>query len=132
MRHIGNCRQLRSNNSLFSNNTGGDYDAQLPANSGANNWFEDDTCNGIAQSDPLILPLDSNGGATLTHALEENSPAINQGNSALCSASPVSEIDQRGQARDSQCDIGAYELQDETETIFVIPAANGKVVIFSL
>jgi len=68
-------------------------------------------------SDPLLGPLQNNGGATFTHALPPNSPAVDAGNNVA----NVS-FDQRGTgfARDSgrAPDIGAFEFQD---TIF----ANG-------
>ena len=62
--------------------------------------------------DPLLDPLQNNGGTTQTHALQPNSPAIDAGN-------PTStlNIDQRGGQRGnagglnagSRSDIGAYE-----------------------
>lgn len=68
-------------------------------------------------SDPLLGPLQDNGGETLTHALLGKSPAIDAGNNVANLA-----FDQRGNgfARVSGAapDIGAFETQD---TIF----ANG-------
>ena len=59
--------------------------------------------------DPLLLRLDTNGGPTQTHALSENSPAINAGSSSL-------STDQRGTVflRDegNGVDIGSYEFQN--------------------
>jgi hypothetical protein len=123
---------LTVNNTLLTNNTGGDCGALLPIAFGANNWFQDDTCNGVAQGDPLILSLEDNGGPTLTHALIDDSPVIDQANSALCAVTPVANLDQRGIARGSLCDIGAYEIEEPEESLFDSPTANGKVVIFSL
>jgi CSLREA domain-containing protein/RHS repeat-associated protein len=48
--------------------------------------------------------LADNGGATLTHALQSNSPAINAGDNNGCPAT-----DQRGYTRDASCDMGAFE-----------------------
>ena len=58
---------------------------------------------------PLLGPLASNGGATQTHALLANSPAID-GGSAMCPAT-----DQRGIGRPqgTGCDIGAFERQPD-------------------
>jgi CSLREA domain-containing protein len=54
-------------------------------------------------------PLANNGGPTQTMALEPGSPAIGKGNcSTLSGVSPVT-MDQRGIARKSPCDVGAYE-----------------------
>ena len=44
------------------------------------------TGSDIIGVDPLIIPLQDNGGATQTHALLENSPAIDAGNNALIPA----------------------------------------------
>ena len=69
--------------------------------------------------DPLLLPLDLNGGATSTMALSEGSPAIDAGSNPLSLAN-----DQRGEgfARvvGSDADIGAFEVQPKgpTDEIF--------------
>jgi len=57
--------------------------------------------------DPLLGPLQDNGGPTETHALLEGSPAIDAGDNISCP-----ETDQRDIARPqgSVCDIGAFEL----------------------
>ncbi len=79
------------------------------------NISSDDTCPaGFLLTDPLLGPLQDNGGPTLTHALLSSSPAIDAGNPQNCPAT-----DQRGIARpvdgdrDDQalCDIGAFEFQ---------------------
>jgi CSLREA domain-containing protein len=67
----------------------------------------------IRHADPLLGPLQDNGGDTLTHALLPNSPAVDQGSCDGILA------DQRGWPRpidipgipnaDDGCDIGAYE-----------------------
>ncbi len=59
----------------------------------------------------LLDALADNGGTTHTHALSENSPAIDAGNPATCAAH-----DQRGVARTigAACDIGAYESADQS------------------
>jgi hypothetical protein len=61
----------------------------------------------ISATDPLLGPLQDNGGSTWTHALLPGSPAINHGTNSGCPA-----IDQRGIVRPKSgiCDIGAYEF----------------------
>ncbi|HTU78222.1 MAG TPA: choice-of-anchor Q domain-containing protein [Solirubrobacteraceae bacterium] len=60
-------------------------------------------------ANPLLGPLQSNGGPTQTQALLEGSPAIEAGENAGCPAT-----DQRGVARPQpsggRCDIGAFEF----------------------
>jgi hypothetical protein len=60
----------------------------------------------ITDTDPLLGPLADNGGDTLTHALLDGSPAIDQG---ICVAGITT--DQRGEDRPkgTTCDIGAFE-----------------------
>jgi hypothetical protein len=57
-----------------------------------------------------LEPLDDNGGPTLTHALNRNSPAIDAGECTDSTGAPVT-LDQRGEPRPQGdgCDIGAYE-----------------------
>lgn len=66
--------------------------------------------------DPLLLPLANNGGPTLTHALPDNSPAINKGDNAANYPS-----DQRGSGfvrSFGRPDIGAYEWQVPGDEVF--------------
>ncbi len=55
--------------------------------------------------DPMLGPLDYNGGSTRTMALQVGSAAINAGDNE---GAPT--IDQRGETRDAFVDIGAYEF----------------------
>lgn len=82
-------------------------------NSLGHNLDDDNTCGfgatgDIVNADPLLGPLQDNGGHTPTHALLPGSPAIDAGD---CSNGTVTE-DQRGLPRPqgAACDIGAYEV----------------------
>lgn len=84
----------------------------------------------------VLLPLADNGGATFTHLLAENSPAIGAGE---CFA--PQPLDQRGMPRTDPCDSGSVETQNivdppEPELVddscFVVPLPNGKPVVFCL
>ena len=57
--------------------------------------------------DPLLGPLQNNGGPTFTHALLPGSPAIDAGDEAYCP-----DTDQLGVTRPQggACDIGAFEI----------------------
>ncbi len=84
----------------------------------------------------IIGPLADNGGPTLTHALREGSPAINAGDSEVCAAEPINNLDQRGELRGEPCFIGAVEFfepdPEPDGTFFVVPTKNGKSVIVEL
>jgi hypothetical protein len=68
----------------------------------------------LPNTDPLLGPLQDNGGPTWTHALQLGSPAID----AIASWACFVDTDQRGLWRPlngdglpgSLCDIGAYEV----------------------
>lgn len=92
-------------NSLISSNCSG-----VIADGGGNLSFSDTTCPGI-NGDPILGPLQDNGGPTWTMALGWSSAAIDAGNDAICAADPVSGLDQRGVTRPqgAHCDIGAVE-----------------------
>jgi CSLREA domain-containing protein len=112
-------------NTLLANNfAGADPLTRVSANCGATggvvkitsvgvnlgyNLSSDNTCllwgtGDLQNVDAKILALADNGGPTMTHALDATSPAIN-------AAAAVTQLtaDQRGIARDSVPDIGAYE-----------------------
>lgn len=86
--------------------------------SGGNNLESGNSCNFTASDDitdinPLLGPLQDNGGQTLTHALLPGSRAVNAGNNSVCAAALVNGLDQRDiprlSAYDPLCDIGAVE-----------------------
>ena len=64
-------------------------------------------------TDPLLGPLQNNGGPTFTHALLDCSPAIDAGDPSF---TPPPNYDQRGapfaRVVDGRIDIGAFEVQD--------------------
>ncbi|MGH6961449.1 MAG: choice-of-anchor Q domain-containing protein, partial [Dongiaceae bacterium] len=80
---------------------------------------------------PLLGPLQDNGGPTLTHALLAGSPAIEAGNPALpgSGGNACEAADQRGisRPRGLACDIGAFEVDDPAQTgpVFTVIATVG-------
>jgi CSLREA domain-containing protein len=90
---------------------------------GGHNLSSDGTCgfdpgNGsLPNTDPLLGPLQDNGGPTRTHALLPGSPAIDAGDDAQCPPT-----DQRGVPRPLDgdgdgwaiCDMGSYEVESPT------------------
>jgi CSLREA domain-containing protein len=80
----------------------------------------------LTEVDPLLGPLQANDGATDTHALLPQSPAIDAGNPSGCldAAGLLLETDQRGVKRpkdgdrdgQARCDMGAYERKPRENT----------------
>jgi len=118
------------------------FDNSIIANNGAQSCIEkegvsftgrnissDNTCGVSALNmlvvDPLLGPLADNGGPTQTRALDRNSPAIN------ATDCPTITVDQRYVARDSKCDIGAFEFVFTTVT-GICPTAIVMYSIFGL
>jgi hypothetical protein len=68
-------------------------------------------------TDPLLGPLQDNGGPTFTHALLPSSPAIDAGDPSF---TPPPFYDQRGSGFDrvvnGRIDIGSFEVQGPTPT----------------
>ena len=62
-----------------------------------------DCASSIKMANPMLGPLQDNGGPTKTEALLAGSPAINYGLAAYCLP-----FDQRGYIRPGTCDSGAY------------------------
>jgi hypothetical protein len=77
---------------------------QFPAKR-TNNFNDFNVTKTVRIVDPLLAPLQDNGGGLLTHALLPGSPAINAG-----TAANAPQVDQRGFLRDGQIDIGAFEV----------------------
>jgi hypothetical protein len=89
------------------------------------NLSSDDTCNftntgDVNNTNPMLGPLQYNGGPTQTMALPSGSPAIDAGNPSGCTDSQghLLKTDQRGKPRPntedtSGCDMGAYERQSD-------------------
>jgi hypothetical protein len=112
--------------SLVANNQGGNCAANGSLASHGYNLDSDGSCHlttptDLPGTDPLLGPLQKNGGPTFTHALLPGSPAIDAipwGTNG-CGTTLVS--DQRWQARPQpaggHCDIGAYEVEVAGEAL---------------
>ncbi len=110
------------NNVIVADSLSGDNCTGGTLTSEANNLDSGATCGftnltDLTGRDPLLGPLQDNGGLTFTQALSPGSPAIDAG--AGCPST-----DQRGLARPRDgnadgvavCDIGAFEFQPATGT----------------
>ena len=76
-------------------------------------------------TDPVLGPLQDNGGPTSTHALLPNSPAINAGDPNF---TPPPFFDQRGpgfnRVVNGRIDTGSFEVQPETPTPSPTPTST--------
>ena len=105
-------------NTIVANSpTGGNCSGTI-TDGGGNLSYPDTTCPGI-NADPMLGPLQNNGGPTETMALGPGSAAIDAANDAICAAAPVNNLDQRGIARPQgpHCDIGAVEQIQEPAAV---------------
>lgn len=107
---IQNDRTMTLENSMVANNNVGYNCYGAITDGGGNLSYPDATCPGI-NADPMLGPLQDNGGLTWTMALGPGSAAIDAGIDTICAADPVNNLDQRAVARPrgAHCDIGALE-----------------------
>lgn len=124
--YIVNAIDVR-NTIIAGNRSDADCHNNTTFSSNISNFFGDSSCDGTADGDPRLGPLQDNGGKSKTHALLSGSAAIDAGNNTSCLT-----VDQRGIQRPegASCDIGSFEL--EKGGWFVIPGQGKKAVIFSL
>jgi hypothetical protein len=101
-------------NSIVANSTLGANCYGDITDGGGNLSYPDTSCGGI-NVDPLLGPLQDNGGPTLTMAADPESPAIDAAADGTCTS-----VDQRGVVRPQgeHCDIGAVEEAPFTLELF--------------
>jgi hypothetical protein len=111
-------------NTIVANSpSGGNCGGSVTSN--GYNLSSDNSCNfngpgDVQNANPLLGPLQYNGGPTKTMALGAGSPAIDAGNPSGCTDGKgnLLKTDQRGKPRPNTedtggCDIGAYERQSD-------------------
>ena len=108
--NITNCILGQSGSTTIADFASANNGGISPDNTGSNNLMSNRgtfSLGGvITATDPLLGPLQSNGGPTKTMALQAGSLAIDAG---IQAGAPTK--DQRGWLRDSAPDIGAYEVR---------------------
>jgi HYR domain-containing protein len=124
-------------NSLIANNAAQDclLDTSYPqtsfASAGYNLVRNSGNCplspTDLTNIDPLLGPLQDNGGPTFTQALLAGSPAINAIPAGVNGCGSTLTSDQRGVSRPqgAGCDIGAFEASapaDTTPPVITVPA----------
>jgi hypothetical protein len=97
-------------NTMVTDSLAGNNCSGTITDGGGNLSYPDTTCPGI-NVDPILGPLQNNGGPTFTMEPGPGSAAIDAGDDAICAAPPVNNLDQRGITRPAgaHCDIGAVE-----------------------
>ena len=110
-------------NSIVSNDPDGNCKGTITSN--GYNLSSDSTCKFKGTGDlngtnPMLGPLQDNGGPTQTMALSSGSPAVDAGNPNGCrdDKGHLLTTDQRGKPRPDKedtagCDMGAYESQSD-------------------
>jgi predicted outer membrane repeat protein len=91
--------------------TSGGYNVESPGNTCGFDQPTDQV--NVSAGDLKLGTLGDYGGPTLTHALFPNSVAIDQipADECLDAEGAPLNTDQRGESRDSMCDVGAFEVQ---------------------
>jgi len=123
--HRGNGTVTLQNTIVTGSPSGGNCSGTINDGGGNLSW-PDASCPGINQ-DPMLGPLQNNGGPTETMALQAGSPAIDNAVLVTCPAT-----DQRGVSRPqgAGCDIGSFELEAAVYTFegFFAPIDNPPVI----
>jgi hypothetical protein len=122
---FGTGAALTLRNTIVANSPSGGNCSGGNITSKGYNLSSDDSCDFDGRSDmnntnPMLGPLQYNGGPTKTQALLAGSPAIDSGNPSGCTDGQghLLKTDQRGMPRPDRedaggCDIGAYERQSD-------------------
>jgi hypothetical protein len=112
----GSGKTMVSNSIIANNSPGGNCDPFSSITSYGYNLSSDGTCpfnntGDLNNTDPMLGPLQYNGGPTQTQALLTGSPAIDAGNPGPNDGKGTHcpPKDQRGHKRVDRCDMGAYE-----------------------
>jgi predicted outer membrane repeat protein len=121
--------------SIIANNTPGGQCSGPITSEGGNLEFAGHTCSfkpelgDLVNVEPLLAPLNANGGFVPTQALLPGSPAID----AIKSGCPPPAIDARGVPRrqGKGCDIGAYERSGTklSARLGAVSMAPGRIVV---
>lgn len=132
--HISTGGSVTLLNTIVAQDTGASPDASgtftsqghnlIGTTNGSSGWLASDLKGSITSPlNPLLGPLQNNGGPTLTAALLTGSPAIDAGDDAVLGPPASLTTDQRGYPRKSgqHVDIGAYEVQ---AVVFTPPSLN--------
>ena len=125
--------ELTLQNTILANNPAGDYIGVQPASDkSTRNLVSDNSLTvGAIMRNPLLGPLQNNGGPTFTMAPGAGSPAIGGGSASISNASPVKGLDQRSYTRITS-DIGAFAYQPLATTAKLLTSTSTTSAASSL
>ncbi|MFK7954596.1 MAG: choice-of-anchor Q domain-containing protein [Lysobacterales bacterium] len=138
-----NATWIVTNTVIFDSAITDCFDQEKSLDVNRNNFFGDGSCTANAVDfqvgDPMLGPLENNGGMTFSHAPLSGSPLVDAGTNTDCA-----NIDQTGTPRpidgnsdgDEDCDIGSVEFLDlfpplatlSSATIIDVPGATLQTV----
>jgi predicted outer membrane repeat protein len=106
---------LNIQNTIIADSTGGaDCTSTSPLGVNTHNLIKDGSCSPMLSGNPMLGPLQNNGGTTPTMALLPGSPAIDAGDDSVVGAPLGLTTDQRGpgfpRKVGAHVDIGAFEF----------------------
>jgi hypothetical protein len=119
---------LNFTNTIISGSSAGSGDCLNNGTIGTNshNLVQDGSCSPAVSGNPVLGPLQNNGGPTFTHALLAGSPAKDAGDDAVLGSPFFLTTDQRGpgfpRMACAHVDIGAYEFNAGTPPTVICPA----------
>jgi hypothetical protein len=133
---IFNSATLNYSNTIIADSVGGgDCVSTGSIGTNTNNLVEDSSCAASLAGDPKLGTLGNYGGKTVAFPILWDSPALDAGSNAVCAASPVNNLDQRGEPRPFDgnhdgtptCDIGSFETKEPTLTTITSDAPDASV-----
>lgn len=80
-------------------------------------WNPEDLGSNLVATQPILLPLASNGAGARTHLPRFDNEALGRFPGDICAGAGY-DVDQRGQPRDGDCDVGAVQRQPVEGGIF--------------
>jgi predicted outer membrane repeat protein len=120
---VRSANTLNLENTIIADSIGGpDCQSNVVGGVNSHNLIKDGSCSPMLTGNPMLGPLQNNGGPTPTMALLPGSPAIDAGDDSVLGPPLSLTTDQRGPGFTRKfglhVDIGAFELQPVASSLF--------------